>query len=161
MPPLNSKKLYRLNRLRKDRENTPPIDSLDNSPSPSYPVCVRRQPHLRSQSCPFDAVTVPVVSGQTEESGTVRLLSTEARGKHKKNQSYGSQQMMGSMSQVSLNCNTVIVRDTPLDALSSVLYRRSNPRQLLKKQTITLKNDPYQKTRLQQQIRGYELRQEL
>ena len=97
----------------------------------------------------------------TEDGRTARVMGTEGRRKHKKHQSSLSQQMMGSMSQVSLNCNTVIVRDAPLDALSSVLYRKSNPRQPLKKQAMTLKHDPYQKARLQQQMRGYELREQL
>ena len=87
------------------------------------------------------------------------MLGSVRKGRHKKHQSYGSQ--IGSMSQVSINCNTVIVRETPLDTLSSVLYRKSSQKQPLKKQALTLKHDPYQRARLQQQMRGYELRTEL
>lgn len=71
---------------------------------------------------------------------------------HKKRGSNQSSNSLGSMSS-----ETVIIKEVPMDHLSSVLFRKQGRKQkeLFKKSIAGLKSDSYTKTRVNQQIRKY------
>jgi hypothetical protein len=66
-----------------------------------------------------------------------------------------------SCSQISLSSNTVIIREMPLEQLSSLLFRKTAVKgDLMKKSMAGWKGrETYAQTRIVQQMRSYELRQ--
>lgn len=90
---------------------------------------------------------------------------------HRKNQRLNQKYSIGNISQLSQESNTVIVHSLPIEHLSSMLYslnqdkdhsfKKSTSTSRVPKQIFSIHTELYFQTRLQQQMKVYDLNQEL
>ena len=168
----NSKALYNFTKKQKLKDSTSTKD-LDDSlehqeiTSQNQLQSPHKQPHHRTQSCPFIAElnkfeytpkSKVEKSQRYEKDGTVRSSGDKTKNKHRYCQ---SQAQLSSIS----NAQSISIEN-----LSAVLYRKNSKEGGLKKigaltnqknKQFFIHNEHYSRTRLEQQMKTYELSEEL